>query len=373
MKLTSVNKLKKTFLGLIAVCLALSCTAGPFDFTFPKAEEQQDFFRKFREMVVGTPAEIVDPAMTFDQEIQKDGYTQYLVSYNVEKEERVSAWLLVPDHKPGEKLPLVFCLHPTWREGKDVMINQWATPPKNDAELRTRNNRSYGVELVKHGFVCFAPDRYGYGARAPLPEEKNPVANMKAYEAEFAKRHPNWHRTFGKVPFDLSRALDALLKLDYIDGDNVGTIGHSLGGWDSLYFWGSDPRVKAAVPNSGGAHWVIKEAWLNHAWRMRFVAGEVKGFNPKSTDAVAPIYIMMGAPKPLLYMRALRDAGTDYASSVLERARMIRAYYNTFPGNPYQIHGKNQFAVFFHDENHDFPVFARELAYRWLKVQLMGK
>ena len=196
---------------------------------------------------------------------------------------------------------------------------------------------------------------------------------MKAYEAEFAKRHPNWQHTFGKVPYDLSRALDALLKLDYVDADNIGTIGHSLGGWDSLSLWGSDPRVKAAVTNSGGAHWVIKEIWTNHNWRMRFLDGTVKGFNPKSTDAVAPIYMMMGAPKPLLYMRALRDAGTDYSTSVLERARMIQAYYKTFGTHPNQINGKNQFAVFFHDEGHDFPAYARELAYRWLKTQLTGK
>ena len=29
-----------------------------------------------------------------------------------------------------------------------------------------------------------------------------------------------------------------------------------------------------------------------------------------------------------------------------------------------------QFAAFFHDEGHDFPIFARELAYRWLETQL---
>jgi hypothetical protein len=79
---------------------------------------------------------------------------------------------------------------------------------------------------------------------------------------------------------------------------------------------------------------------------------------------------MMGAPKPLLYMRGIREAGTDYGSCPVNSVRLIREYYGTFGANPYQINGKNQFAAFFHDEGHDFPPFARQLAYSWLEQQL---
>ena len=357
---------------MLGACWNTVYGAGYGKFTFPSPEEQQEFFRTFREKTINVgagPQETVDPAMTFDGEVKMDGYTRYRVSYNVDRDERVSAWLLVPDHEPGTKLPLVFCPHPTWREGKDSMINQWKTPAKDAAEKRLRDNRANALELVQHGFICFVPDRGGYGERAPLPDDPDKFKNMYAYQAELKKRYPGWHHTFGKVPWDLSRALDALLKLDYVDGANVGTIGHSLGGWDSLYFWGSDPRVKAAVVNSGGAHWVIKEAWMKQPWRLKFAAGEQPNFKP-NTDASAQIYIMMGAPRPLLYMRAIKDIGTDYTSTPMENLRMIREYYASFGKNPWQINGKNQFAAFFHDEGHDFPIYARELAYRWLETQL---
>lgn len=347
--------------------------AEPWKFNFPSPAEQQQFFDTFREKNIGSgPETITDPAMTFDAEEKFDGYTFYTVSYNVDKDERIKAYLLVPDHLDGEKLPLVFCLHPTFRNGKDVMIGKHPSPPKDQAEQRRRDNRANALELVKRGFICFLPDRGGYGERAPLPDENDPVKNMRAYQEGLKKKYPNWHHTFGKVPYDLSRALDALLKLEYVDADNIGTIGHSLGGWDSLYFWGSDPRVKAAAPNSSGAHWLIKDVWLNQAWRMKFASGEQKHAKP-NTDASAQVFIMMGAPKPLLYMRAIVDIGTDYVSTPQENLRFIREYYKTFGKTKYQIFGKNQFSAFFHDEGHDFPPFARDLAYRWLELQLKRK
>ncbi len=358
----------KTMTLLAAALTALSLQAGPWDFKFPTAEENKIFFDAFETKVIGQAPEIVDPAMTVDSVEKADGYEIRYVSYNVDKDERIKALLLVPDHKPGEKLPLVFTLHPTFRVGKDAMVYRHGRAPANDAEKRKWDNRANALELVKRGFVCFAPDRQGYGERGPLPDEKDPVKNMRAAQEAFKAKHPGWHHTFGKVPFDLSRALDALLKLDFIDPENVGTMGHSLGGWDSLYFWGSDPRVKAAAVNSGGAHWIIKQLWFDQKWRLKFTEG-TESVKP-NTDCSAQVFIMKGAPKPLLYMRAIRDIGTDYGTTPQESMRMIREYYGTFGANPYQLYGKNQFAGFYHDEGHDFPRYGRDLAYSWLETQL---
>ncbi len=329
-----------------------------------------EFLKLFHRKLAGEgPAKRFDSVLSFDKSEQKDGYTLHTVSYFVDDDEKISAYLLVPDHPKGKKLPLVFCPHPTNRIGKDVLINRYPAPPANEAEQRKRENRANALELVRRGFVCFVPDRGGYGERSPLPEEPNPFKNMHAYQEKLQKKYPDWGYTRGKVPYDLSCALDALLKLDFIDGENVGTIGHSLGGWDSLHFWGSDPRVKAAVINSGGSYEIDPELWTDDGWMEKFAAGDTLGMSNILRSAQG--YILLGAPRPLLYMKSTEEGKTP--SSIMENLKVIRAGYAAVPAGRYKVAGKSQFSAFFHNDGHDFPSFARELAYRWLERQLQGK
>ncbi len=356
----------KQFFAVLCIltCAALSAAKPTWKFDFQPQDADRAFWAEFQQKVVGqAPAVDFDIKMEITSREAKDGYTFCTVYYNVEKDDRVKAYMLIPDHKPGEKLPLIFCLHPTFREGKDVMINRHSRPAANAAEQQRWDNRANALELVKLGYICFLPDRYGYGDRGN-PEIKDVIKSMRWAEAELAKRHPGWHKIFGKVPYDLSRALDGLLKLDFVDADRIATEGHSLGAWDSLYFWGSDSRVKAAVVNSGGAHWIIKQMWTQPKWRTAFL--DRKFPVTPNTDVCAQIFIMNGAPRSLLYMRSLRDGGTDYTQTPAENARMIREYF---------IHrgGKGNFAVFFHDEGHGFPEFARVLAWEWLGTKLKNK
>ncbi len=353
-----------------SICLLFLLFAGvllyaakpTWQFAFLPPETDQAFFQEFLTKTVGKgPSADFEVNFTIDKREKRDTYTFCTVSYNVEADERVKAYLLIPHHRPGEKLPLVFCLHPTFREGKDVMLNRHDRPPRNAAEEKKWLNRANALELVELGFACFLPDRYGYGDRGPDPAERDVIKSMRLAESALARKHPDWHKTFGKVPWDLSRALDGLLKLDFVDPDRIGTEGHSLGGWDSLYFWGSDPRVRAAVVNSGGAHWIIRPMWLEPKWRTAFL--DRKFPIKPGTDVCAQIYIMRGAPRPLLYMRGLKDAGTDYAQTPAENARMIREYF-------VRRGGKGNFSCFFHDEGHDFPPYARALAWKWLAEQL---
>ena len=350
-----------SFLGLFLISVTL-CAAKPvWQFPFQSPEADQAFWAEFQQKVVGTaPAVDFDINLVITAREQKEGYAFCTVEYNVEKDERVKAYMLIPDHKPGEKLPLIFCLHPTFREGKDVMINRHPRPAKDAAEQRKWDNRANALELVKQGWICFLPDRYGYGDRGN-PEIKDVIKSMRWAEAEFAKRHPGWHKIFGKIPYDLSRALDGLLKLDFVDAKRVATEGHSLGGWDSLYFWGSDSRVQAAVVNSGGAHWIIRQIWTDPKWRTAFL--DKKFAVTPNTDVCAQIFLMHGAPRKLLYMRSIRDAGTDYTQTPSENIRMIREYF-------VRQGGKGNFSCFYHDEGHDFPAYARALAWNWLDVML---
>ncbi len=364
--------MKQLITTLVCLCTVWAAAESPLvPVKMTVNQDDAAFFKLFCGKLAGTAPEKVDPKLSFDREEKKDGYTFFTISYNVDEGERVSAYLLVPDHEKGKKLPLVCCLHPTTRIGKDMLVNRHDAPPVNAAESRKWENRAYANELVKRGFVCFVPDRGGYGERSPLPDEKDPFRTMAAYQKELKARHPDWEYVRGKVPADLSRGLDALLALDWIDADNVGAIGHSLGGWDTLHFWGTDPRVKAGVINSGGNYRIDPALWTDPSWRAKFAAGDMQGM--ESILRSAQGYIMLGAPRPLLFMRGAAEGKGDTADSLLDRATVVNAYYNALPPSPYQIAGKPQFAVLLHGDGHDFPSFAREAAYRWLERQLMGK
>lgn len=362
--------MKLLIAALISLC-ALWAAAAPEKPKMPTSAENAAFFKLFYGKLAGTAPEKVDPKLSFEREEKMEGYTFFTVSYNVDEAERVSAYLLVPDHEKGKKLPLVFCLHPTTRIGKDMLVGRHDAPPANDAERRKRENRAYANELVKRGFVCFVPDRGGYGERSALKEEKDPFKTMAAYQKEFTARHPDWEYTRGKVPADLSRGLEALLTLDWIDADNVGAIGHSLGGWDTLHLWGTDPRIKAGVINSGGNYRIDPALWIDPSWREKFAAGDTLGM--ESILNSAQVFIMLGAPRPLLFMRGTAEGKGDAAGSMLDSAAVVNAYYKALPPNSFEIAGKHQFSVLLHGDGHDFPSFAREAAYRWLERQLMAK
>ena len=70
------------------------------------------------------------------------------------------------------------------------------------------------------------------------------MANLKL-------RHPNC-TGLGKWVWDSHRLLDYLYTLPEIDRENIGIIGHSLGGKMSLYAAAFDPRIIAVVSSELG-------------------------------------------------------------------------------------------------------------------------
>lgn len=330
---------------------------------FPSREVFKENFDLFRQRAAGEAPLKVDPELQFESEEKGDGYTRHLVSYNVEKDDRIRAWLLVPDHQPGDRLPLVICLHPTAVIGKDVEILRYPTTPENDAERLQRENRAHALDLVKRGFICFAPDRAGYGERSPLPNETNAIKQQRAYIDRFNEANPDRSYLYGKVLTDLQRALDFLTELDEVDAERIGVIGHSLGGWDSLGLIAMDPRVKAAVINCGGDLDYRPELWTDAAEQRKLI----EGLNTRSrnTSIIPNLLLMAAAPRAVLYMKAINDAGADYPNTMLEGARMMSAYYR------FLAPGKNPALAFlWFNDGHDMPYENRQYAYLWLERTL---
>ena len=85
------------------------------------------------------------------EEVQCEGYTRRLVSYDVPSG-RASAFVCIPEH-PAGPAPLVFCHH--------QHAGEFDLGKSEACGLRGDPDQAYAAELAQRGFVTIAPDSSG--------------------------------------------------------------------------------------------------------------------------------------------------------------------------------------------------------------------
>lgn len=310
-------------------------------------------------------ADIVKPDVKVISEVKMKDHTRRTISYLVEKDERVTAYLLLPESSQSnnDKLPLILCPHPTNIAGKDCVINNYSTPPKDEVEAHFRTSRQYALDLVRRGFICFAPDRAGYGQRAPLEAENDYAKQIKAYASDLKKRWPKWGFTTGKAVWDLQRALDFLVKYEPVDPQRVGIIGHSLGAWDAMLLTSVDERIAVAVANAGGTIHFDAALWTDPNSRKKLMD------KPAGLTKMTNFMLMAIAPRPFLHIRAINDGYEKGQPNLLEGYRLLIEYYRRAAGNK-KKNWHAPVAIYYHSNEHGFDVDARQLAYAWMERYL---
>ena len=309
-----------------------------------------------------------NPSELFTADLQTGAETQithhneeWLEEINIPEVERftfpnsqgvqIEGWFL----KPADgKLPCpaVLCIHGTTADAKDACLGVGGHPG---------GSNGIAVHLCKRGFVTMAPDHFCAGQRAP--KEHAPYDTTEFYE-----RHPNWSE-MGKDVYDHQQALDVLCAMDAVDSQHIGCIGHSLGGYGTVFLAAMDERVQAAVSSCGITSWLVDPARDN--W-SRTAPGRYKHF-----PLLRP-YFEAGRPAPLdfheimaaIAPRALLNlsaVGNDSCFPIFEPFTEIYCQVERV----YKALGaEGRFACFFHSEKHSFNAPSRALAYRWLEVQL---
>ena len=294
----------------------------------------------------GAPPDVVPPLdLAMHDEVRCEGYVRRLVSYAVEQDERVRAWVLVPDG--AIRNPAVLCLHQTVAEGKDEA-----------AGIAGSSDLAYAHHLALRGFVTFAPDHLSAGERAP---------DSGAYDtAAFYRRHPGWSAV-GKAIWDSTRAVDVMTTLPEIDPARIGVIGHSLGGHGAVFAAAFDDRIAACVSNCGLTTFADNPRrldWSRDHWyiyipslRTRFLAGLDAPFD--FHELVACI-----APRAFLNISSLSDG----VMGISDRA--LIELYGEARGVWRLLGASDRLAAYFHDRGHSFPAESRAIAYGWLAEKL---
>nr|AUN36309.1 hypothetical protein [uncultured bacterium] len=299
---------------------------------------------------MGTPSNDIVPAPKYTvlDESETDDYRQLKISYDSEPGEAVRAYLLLP-HRPNGGS--VLCLHGTSPQAKDTQLGAGELP-----------NRDWARFLSRHGFITLSPDHVCAGERLPHGE--------RAYETRtFYQRHPHWS-AFGKMVWDGARALDILETVEGVDSMRLGCIGHSLGGYGSIWLAAFDERIRAAVSSCGFTTWQdnpqryewTREEWYIHMPKLRptFKAQEKSG-------GLLPVdmheYAALIAPRAFLNISGMTDQTYNNNQTLPAVGLQLNALWEL-------LDKPEKFAQFLMGAAHDVPDYSRLLALGWLEQWL---
>ncbi len=285
-----------------------------------------------------TPEHRVPLKIQVESEERLERYLRVRLSYSATATERVPAYLLIPHERtaPGAAM---LCLHQTQPLGKGEVCGLGGKP-----------SMFYAHELAERGYVCLAPDYPSFGD----------------YSCDFDEKIATGASGSMKAIWNNLRAVDLLESRADVDPNQIGCIGHSLGGHNGLFTAAFDQRLRAVVTSCGFtsffdyyggdlAGWTskrymprISSTYHNDPRQMPFDFEEVLG-------AICPRSIFVNAP--------LHDDNFDVAGvkKVLQR---VDELYGWFSANDGQVTAQ------YPDAQHDFPEPVRLQVYEWLDQQL---
>ncbi len=273
------------------------------------------------------------------EEVKLNAYTRRKVSYNVDPHDRVQSYLLVPHNLRG-KVPAIVAIHPTHPIGKEQPVGLGGNP-----------HNHYAKELAERGYVVIAPDYW------PMGHYRR--KNYNPYENGYASGSM-------KGVWNHMRAIDVLHTLPEVDPERIGCIGHSLGGYNTLFLSAFDPRIKAIVSSAGFnsffdyvsseygggdlANWGLDK----HMRRIRTVYNNDPAQVPFDfTELVGAL-----APRPF-FVCAPKGDHIFVLPGVTKCIKAARPIYELLNA------GDNLQAVY-PDAKHDFPDVQRQAAYEFL-------
>ncbi len=278
--------------------------------------------------------------------VEVDGlYKRQLMSYQVEADERAYAYLGIPLDLSG-KASAVVALHGTYEKGK-----------MRAAGLVDNPDKAYLDHLCRRGYVVIAPEHFVSGKRIP---KEGPYETGRFYE-----KHPEW-TAVGKFTYEHSIAIDVLETLDFVDTQNIGVLGHSLGGHGSFFLAAYDDRVRAAASNCAASffrHNPGVQGWSRDRWYIYFKPireGLLRGEMP-------PIdfheIISLIAPRAFIDLAGLNDGPP---STQRQRVLMLMKVMEI-----YELEGSPEnFSFYIHGRGHTVAHESRALMYGFMDAHL---
>ena len=228
-------------------------------------------------------------------------YVRRLISYQSTEGGRVPAYLCVPKAAlEGRAAPGVLCLHPTDNAvGHGVVVG-----------LGGKANRQYAAELAERGFVTLSPSY-------PHLAEYKPDLKKLGFSSGTAK-----------AVWDNLRGLDLLETFPFVRKEvGFATIGHSLGGHNSIFTAVLDARLKVVVSSCGFDSFLDYYGGNIKGWVQERYMPALGAFLDKPQDVPFDFYELIAALAPrFVFVNApLADANfkADSVDRIAAAARQL--------------------------------------------------
>lgn len=273
------------------------------------------------------------------EEVDCGTYVRRLITIMTDKNCALPCYLLIPKKQLELKaapVNAVLCLHPTEdRIGHQVVVGLGGKP-----------HRQYAAELAEQGYVTIAP-------AYPL------LAN---YQPDLAKL--GYVSGTMKAIWDNRRVLDYLDTLSYVKPGEYATIGHSLGGHNSVYTAVFDERLKVVVTSCGLDLYVDYKkgditGWTSTRYMPRLLAykGRVQDLPVDFDEIIAAV-----APRAMYIVAPLKDDNfrADSVDRIVANVQPVLKLFDA----------ETRLLVEHPDCAHDFPDPSREAAYKFIADHL---
>jgi dienelactone hydrolase len=292
-------------------------------------------------------------------------FTRKKVEYTGDPGEPIRAWLFIPknakpefvrvsspkdDRTSTHKFPAILCLHQTVRSGKD----QTAGVDELKPELE------YGPILAERGFVTLCPDAICFGERYQVG------GNFYCHYGDAVRIYKgNAGRSIlSKMVDDTMRAVDYLQSVPEVDANRIGCIGHSHGGYGTLFEMAFDPRIKAGVVSCGFTtfRWDPTPArW----YRNTALIPRLGGFEGHMQDTPIDFHHLFAAisPRPLFISAALKDTIFPHLGDTGWIRQDVKSVYS-------RANKAENFDLFTFDGGHGFVPEARDRAWAFFDEHL---
>ena len=267
----------------------------------------------------------VDSAMAVLECEQRDGYTCSLIEYNAVGEERIQAYLLVPECATAENpSPGVVLLHDHGARfdiGKEKLVKPVAGATdavKSSAEQWVQKNLDgvyFADRLASEGFVVIVPDVLYWGSRSRIKGLKKDIyEGQRAVYDSLARRNVVWaEQTLNED----AAAARLISRMPYVS--KVGCAGWSMGAHRA---WLLTAFCKEVVSGAAVCWMTLKETQP-----AEYSASDYSMLIPALRDKYDfPDIARWICPKPFLFLSGTSDKLFPYDATAEAYGRMQEIY-----------------------------------------------
>ena len=260
------------------------------------------------------------------------------------------AWLCTPS-RAHKSRAAVIALHQTVMQGKNEPVGLEGRPGDP-------GGMEYARHLAERGVTVLAPDAIAFGERSA--DHSNALYRSAD---QFFAAHPDGS-VMAKMIFDVSRAIDLLSEMPGVDPEQIGCIGHSHGGYGTLFAMLFDQRLKAGVI-SCGFNSLRDDPSPQRWWEMTALIPRLGYYANRIHQTPIDFHILLSliAPRPLIINAGRQD-------KIFPNPKLLDATLNAVRGVYKKYDADQHLHTTVFDGPHDFPETSRELAYSVLTNEL---